>query len=110
MTVDILIVCDRCGRRHTIEEVRESRFCVSCRKFLNLKNRVKTERNTTADTGNPFTLFPYQPYPQQVEFIDNVTDVLRRGGVILAEACNGFGKTSCSLAAVLSLEKKVVYS
>ena len=71
---------------------------------------MKTEKNITIDTSDPFALFPYQPYPQQVEFIENATDVLRGGGVILAEACNGFGKTSCSLAAVLSLEKKVVYA
>ncbi len=106
--MDVLILCDQCGRRHTVEEVRESRFCISCGKFLNLKNRVKT--NTTIDTSDPFTLFPYQPYPQQIEFIEDAAEVLRGGGTILAEAYNGFGKTSCSLAAVLSLERKVVYA
>jgi len=110
VTVDIQIVCDRCGRRHTVEEVKESRFCVSCGKFLRLKNRVKTASNASIDTSDPFALFPYQPYPQQVEFIKDATRVLRGGGVLLAEACNGFGKTSCSLASVLSIERKVVYA
>lgn len=62
------------------------------------------------DTNDPLVLFPYQPYPQQIDFIKDATGVLSEGGVMLAEACNGFGKTSCSLASVLSLERKVVYA
>ncbi len=55
-------------------------------------------------------LFPYKPYPQQLEFIRDVREVVGSGGVLVADACNGFGKTVCALSALLPLNSRVVYA
>jgi Rad3-related DNA helicase len=55
-------------------------------------------------------LFPYNPYPQQVAFMDDVESVLRSGRVLIAEACNGFGKTVSVLSALLPLGKQIIYA
>ena len=55
-------------------------------------------------------LFPFDPYPQQVNFMEDVWETLRYGGVLLAEACNGFGKTASALSALLPLGKPIVYA
>jgi len=39
----------------------------------------------------------------------DITEVVGRGGVLVAEASNGFGKTACALATVLSLNRKAIY-
>lgn len=56
------------------------------------------------------SLFPYEPYPQQVAFMDDVERTLGSGGVLVAEACNGFGKTVSALSALLPLGKPIVYA
>jgi len=40
----------------------------------------------------------------------DIKDVVGNRGVLVAEACNGFGKTACSLSSVLPLGHKVVYA
>jgi len=54
--------------------------------------------------------FPYSPYPQQLEFMRDAEQVLGNRGVLVTEACNGFGKTVCALAVALSLGRKIVYA
>ncbi len=56
------------------------------------------------------SLFPYDPYPQQVSFMDDVEATLGAGGTLVAEACNGFGKTVSALSALLPLGKPIVYA
>ena len=56
------------------------------------------------------SLFPYDPYPQQVDFMNDVEGVLGTGGTLVAEACNGFGKTVSALSALIPLEKPIVYA
>lgn len=53
--------------------------------------------------------FPYTPYPQQREFIEDITRVVGDHGILVAEACNGFGKTVCALASLFSLDRRIVY-
>ncbi len=55
-------------------------------------------------------LFPFEPYPQQVEFMNDAEESFKKGKVFVAEACNGFGKTVCSLSTFLSLNKKIIYA
>jgi regulator of telomere elongation helicase 1 len=60
--------------------------------------------------NSKYDLFPYEPYPQQLAFINDVMDVVGSGGVLVAEACNGFGKTICALASLLSMNRKIIYA
>ncbi|MDH5688024.1 MAG: hypothetical protein OEZ48_09225 [Candidatus Bathyarchaeota archaeon] len=110
-----IYVCPKCGTQHSPEEFRESHFCRSCGKFLShrykkemrgLKSR-KSGRSVEEGFG---ALFPYSPYPQQLEFMQDTERILAARGVLVAEACNGFGKTACSLSVALSLGRKVVYA
>lgn len=55
-------------------------------------------------------LFPYRPYSQQMEFMNDAFQVLERKGVMVAEACNGFGKTVCALSAAIPLERRILYT
>lgn len=54
-------------------------------------------------------LFPYNPYPQQISFMDDLEAIISTKGIIIAEACNGFGKTVSTLSAILPLNKKIIY-
>ncbi|MCS7120972.1 MAG: hypothetical protein NZ952_07235 [Candidatus Bathyarchaeota archaeon] len=54
--------------------------------------------------------FPYEPYPQQLDFMRDAQRVLSSGGILIAEACNGFGKTACALSVALSLGRKIIYA
>ena len=56
------------------------------------------------------SLFPYEPYPQQVDFMNDVEGTLSTGGTLVAEACNGFGKTVSALSALLPLDKPITYA
>ena len=56
------------------------------------------------------SLFPYTPYPQQVDFMNDAEAILGSGGTLIAEACNGFGKTVSALSALLPLGKPIVYA
>jgi len=55
-------------------------------------------------------LFPYEPYPEQLKFMKDAESILSEGKILVAEACNGFGKTACALASALSLGRKIVYA
>ena len=108
-----LFICPKCGRPHTMEEYKESHFCRACGKLLTLAHKVHRtnlrKRREGRKTGAP-RLFPYNPYPQQLEFIKDIQRVVGNRGVLVAEACNGFGKTICSLASLLSMNHKIVYA
>ncbi len=56
------------------------------------------------------SLFPYEPYPPQVNFMNDAEETLGAGGTLIAEACNGFGKTVSALSALLPLDKPIVYA
>ena len=95
-----------------MDEYKESHFCRECGKLLTLANKVhkanvrrREERKTRAPR-----LFSYDPYPQQLEFMRDVQKVVGNRGVLVAEACNGFGKTICSLASLLPMNHKIVYA
>ncbi len=96
-----------------MEEYKGSHFCRECGKLLTLANKVhRTDlrrRREERDTGAP-RLFPYNPYPQQLEFMRDIRRVVGDRGVLVAEACNGFGKTVCSLASLLPMNHKIVYA
>lgn len=96
------ILCPRCGRAHTVEEYDEDRFCRGCEALLT--------RPGDASTGSWVHLFPYEPYPQQVEFMDDVVSIVGRGKVLVAEACNGFGKTVSALSCLLPLGRRIIYA
>jgi Rad3-related DNA helicase len=55
-------------------------------------------------------LFPYDPYPTQVDFIDDVQKTVANSCVLVAEACNGFGKTISTLCCLLPTGKQIIYA
>jgi len=96
------IKCPQCGRSYSIEEYEEDKFCRECNKLLEVvpSSKVRNWRD----------LFPYDPYPQQVEFIEDVQKTVAKGGVLLTEACNGFGKTISTLSCLLPTNKQIIYA
>jgi len=40
----------------------------------------------------------------------DIKDVVGNRGILIAEACNGFGKTVCALAAILPMGRNIVYA
>lgn len=95
-----------------MEEYGESHFCRECGTLITLANKVHRtnfRRREAGETGTP-KLFPYNPYPQQLEFMRDIERVVGNRGVLVAEACNGFGKTVCSLASLLPMNRKIVYA
>ncbi len=108
-----LFLCPKCDRPHTMEEYKDSHFCRACGKLLTLSHKVHRsdvrKRQKSEKPGTP-PLFPYDPYPQQLEFMNDIQRVVGDRGVLVAEACNGFGKTVCSLASLLPMNHKIVYA
>ena len=97
------ITCPGCGREHTVEEYEDDRFCRACGSLL------KVGRGSGRGSDGWRRLFPYEPYPPQVDFIRDIRETAGRGGVLVAEACNGFGKTVSVLSCLLSMGKRIIY-
>ncbi len=96
--------CPRCNRAYTPEEAAENgRFCECGTRLRRVRRSGKAERGWRR-------LFPYEPYPQQVGFIEDVESVVGGGGVLIAEACTGFGKTVSSLSCLLEMGRSMVYA
>jgi len=73
-----VFICPKCGRPHTKEEYKDSRFCLDCGKFLTNLDKVEASSEMKREARNDeWSLFPYKPYPQQIEFMK---DVKKRGG------------------------------
>ena len=110
--------CSKCGQSHSKAEYDKSRFCRQCGNILakQKKKAANTEQNSALEKepSGPkeglTALFPYVPYPQQLVFMRDASKILGRGGVFVAEACNGFGKTVCVLSSCLPLGRKVIYA
>lgn len=106
-----VFVCPKCGRQHTTQEYEDSMFCRKCGKYLSPRNKAKTDPLSKDKTDSEeYRLFPYHPYPQQLEFMRDIESIVTPGGVLVAEACNGFGKTVCALAKLLPLNRRMVYA
>jgi len=111
-------ICPRCGTLHTLREFKESRFCTKCGKLLTYKDRIdpdnlpemKRKHEYFPSEIRPLDLFPYEPYPEQIRFMKDAEPILSGGGTLIAEACNGFGKTACALATALSLGRRIIYA
>ena len=73
-------------------------------------NQSGTRSESLKSESKFLDLFPYEPYPEQLKFMRDAEIALREGKVLLAEACNGFGKTACALASALSLDRKIIYA
>ena len=112
-----MYVCSKCGLPHSVEEFKENRFCRRCGKLLGQQDiRLFTAEQEADQKQNPADIegfsrfFPYDPYPQQLAFMRDVTKIFGQGGVFVAEACNGFGKTVCALSSCLPMGRKIVYA
>ena len=97
------ITCPGCGREHTVEEYEADRFCRACGSLL------RVGRGSGKENDGWRRLFPYEPYLPQVSFIRDIEETAGRGGVLVAEACNGFGKTVSVLSCLLAMGKRVIY-
>ncbi len=96
------IICPRCGRKYSIEYYEREKFCKECETLL--KVSAGGESATWKD------LFPYEAYPQQVKFMEDVESTVAQGDVLIAEACNGFGKTISTLSCLLPKRKQLIYA
>lgn len=111
-------VCSECGWSHSKEEFKENHFCRQCGKLLTHQDKKESNSDLKANQKQDtiiaekgfMKLFPYDPYPQQIKFMQDATKIFELGGVLVAEACNGFGKTVCALSSCLPLNRKVVYA
>ncbi|MFW6117639.1 MAG: hypothetical protein ACOC6G_03550, partial [Thermoproteota archaeon] len=109
--IEEVFVCPKCGREHTLQEYEESMFCRECGKYLSYRDKAEVSSMQEENIPNgQYGLFPYHPYPQQLEFMRDIEEVVGSGGILVAEACNGFGKTVCALAKLLDLDRKMVYA
>ncbi len=90
----------------------ESKFCRNCGRFLTYRDvmMVPPLKGAGRAENSELGLFPYRPYPQQLEFMRDIKNVVGNRGVLVAEACNGFGKTVCALASILSMGHKILYA
>jgi Rad3-related DNA helicase len=98
--------CPACKREYTVDEYVDDRFCRDCDTLLRRGQGTRAKKKGTGW----HSLFPYTPYPQQVEFMKDVEAVAEKEGILLAEACNGFGKTASSLASLLPMGRTIVYA
>ena len=106
-----MFFCPKCGKPHTKKEYLDRRFCRECGKFLTQRNKMKVSNLIEQRTkSEQWSLFPYNPYPQQLEFMKDIKNVVGSQGVLVAEACNGFGKTMCALASILAMNRRIVYA
>jgi Rad3-related DNA helicase len=76
---------------------------------LSYRNRVKVEKGNRDEKNSEWGLFPYKPYAQQLEFMRDIKNIVGNHGILMAEACNGFGKTISALASLLPIGHKIVY-
>lgn len=98
----VSIVCPNCQSTYSIKEYVVDKFCKKCGTHLQKKADIKK--------GAWKQLFPYQPYPQQIDFMNDIEKVASTGGVLIAEACNGFGKTASCISSLLAMRKKIIYA
>ena len=96
--------CKRCGNIYTVDEYEEDRFCKDCGSLLRDGGEVKEMKKGWRK------LFPYSPYPPQIEFMKDIERVVGKGKVLIAEACNGFGKTIATLSTLLSMNRSIIYA
>jgi len=96
--------CQRCGNTYTVDEYEEDRFCRDCGSLLRDAGEVKEVKRGWRK------LFPYNPYEPQIEFMKDIESIVGKGKVLIAEACNGFGKTISSLSTLLSMDRSIIYA
>ncbi|MCD6539074.1 hypothetical protein J7L18_10825, partial [Candidatus Bathyarchaeota archaeon] len=77
---------------------------------MNLEDASRIRAETSDLKMRFMDLFPYKPYPEQLEFMKDIESTMLRGGVLVAEACNGFGKTACALASTLPFGRRIIYA
>ena len=110
----VTFLCTKCGRRHSADEFEESRFCRTCGTYLTILGRRELVRRKASNEpkreAQEKSIFPYQPYPQQLEFMKDIVDAVDSHQVLIAEACSGFGKTVCALSSILSLGRNIIYA
>jgi DNA excision repair protein ERCC-2 len=102
-------LCPKCGIAHSIKEYTDNNFCRVCGKFLSYRNRIVVKKRNRYEKNLEWPLFPYKPYTQQLEFMKDIKAIVGNQGILIAEACNGFGKTVSALASLLPIGHKIVY-
>jgi Rad3-related DNA helicase len=100
------ITCPRCGETYTVEEYERDEFCRKCESHL----RIDFISRKREEVKGWRRLFPYQPYEPQIEFMKDIEETVAKGNVLIAEACNGFGKTISSLSCLLPTGKQIIYA
>jgi len=98
--------CPRCRRIEDDSSILQEQMETT---LNNLKREAPSEMVKIKMDRESY-LFPYEPYLQQVEFMKDIKDIVGNGEVLVAEACNGFGKTACALASTLPMEHRIIYA
>jgi Rad3-related DNA helicase len=102
-------LCPKCGKPHSTKEYIENRFCKNCGKYLPYRIRIEKENSNRDEKTKEWPLFPYTPYVQQLEFMKDIKNIVSNRGILIADACNGFGKTVSALASLLPTNRKIIY-
>ena len=102
-------LCPKCGISHSTKEYSDNKFCRICGKFLSYRDRIEVKKRGRAEKNIEWPLFPYKPYNQQLEFMNDIKNIVGNKGILIAEACNGFGKTVSALASLLPIGHKIIY-
>ena len=111
MPQDRILACNRCGKLYTSEERAKNKFCDKCGTYRPKQTAQSVaKKGRKIDHTSAIDIFPYEPYPQQKEFMDDIKGIVGSGGTLIAEACNGFGKTVCALSATLPIGRRIVYA
>ncbi|RJS88559.1 ATP-dependent DNA helicase [Candidatus Bathyarchaeota archaeon] len=98
-----IYVCPRCGRRYSLQEYREDRFCRRCGTYLTLE-RGGTPINEAGDEESSQGVWlpeGYEVRRSQLEFIKEASEALEEGEIFMGSAPCGTGKSLASLLAVL---------
>jgi DNA excision repair protein ERCC-2 len=106
-----IYVCQKCGKRYSLEEFKQSRFCRDCGKYLSA--RIVTSSSPYRRTAAPKTEMKpetsdnrwlprgYDVRKGQVKFIEEATKALENNQVFVGSAPCGIGKSLASLLTVL---------
>jgi DNA excision repair protein ERCC-2 len=106
-----IYVCRKCGKRYSLEEFKQSRFCRDCGTYLTARIVVssrphrrtattKTETKTRT-SGNRWLPRGYEVREGQLKFIEEANKALENNQVFVGSAPCGIGKSLASLLSVL---------
>jgi DNA excision repair protein ERCC-2 len=107
-----IYICRKCGKKHSIEQFNQSRFCLNCGTYLTLRvvsansstRKFITKLKTASEnekSDNRLLPRGYEVRKGQVDFIEEAKKALETNQVFIGSAPCGIGKSLASLLSVL---------